>query len=53
MLGVGLLLGACRAQELPQSAVRAKGVTVHELRSAPGELVLPKKVASVKFAVIG
>lgn len=53
LLGVGLLLGGCRAQELPQSAVRAKGVTVQELRSAPGELVLPKKVASVKFAVIG
>lgn len=52
-LGVLLLVGACRSQELPQSAVRPKGVTVEELRPAPGALALPKKLASVKFAVIG
>jgi hypothetical protein len=47
-----LLVAACRS-ELPESAVRSRGVTVQELRAAPGELVLPKKTASVKFAVIG
>ena len=51
---LSLLLGAaCSPAELPASTTRAKGVTVEERRAAPGELVLPKKLASVKFAVIG
>ena len=52
-MGVSLLVGACRSQEMPQSTVRPKGVTVEELRPPPGALALPKKLASVKFAVIG
>ena len=57
-LGVaaGLLtavLGGCRGQELPATAVRKTAITVEELRPRSGEPALPKKLGSVKFAVIG
>ncbi len=47
------VLGGCRGQELPASAVRKTAITVEELRPKPGELALPKKLGSVRFAVIG
>ena len=53
VLLLALLAGGCRAQELPTSAVRKTAITVEELRPRPGEPALPKKLGSVKFAVIG
>ena len=47
------VLGACRSQELPSTVVRKTTVSVEELRPKPGELALPKKLGSVRFAVIG
>ena len=43
---------ACR-RELPAEVVRASGITVEQLRPASGELALPRRAGSVKFAVIG
>ena len=48
-----LALAACRSQDLPSSAVRSSSITVEELRARPGELVLPGKTGSLRFAVIG
>lgn len=42
----------CRGQ-LPPEIVRPAGVTVSELNPAPGQLALPNRQGSVKFAVIG
>ena len=47
------VLAACRAQELPPTTVRKTTLAVEELRPAPGELALPKKPGSLRFAVIG
>jgi hypothetical protein len=45
-------VSACQ-RELPPDVARANGVSVTELRPAPGALALPNKRGSVKFAVIG
>ena len=47
-----VLTGACNS-ELPPSVVRKTALTVEELSPKPGELALPKKLGSVRFAVIG
>ena len=52
-LVAALLLGACSPQQLPPTAVRKTALTVEELRPKPGELALPKKLGSVRLAVIG
>jgi len=46
------VLAACR-RELPAEVVRASGISVEQLRPAAGELALPRKAGSVRFAVIG
>ena len=51
LLAVGL--AACNPQQLPPTTVRKTTLTVEELRPKPGELVLPKKPGSLRFAVIG
>ena len=48
-----LLAAACSPQQLPPSAVRQTPLTVEELRPRPGELALPKKLGSLRLAVIG
>jgi predicted phosphodiesterase len=48
-----LLVGGCSPQQLPPTAVRKTALTVEELRPKPGELALPKKLGSVRLAVIG
>jgi hypothetical protein len=40
-------------RELPRDVVRASAITVEQLRPAAGELALPRRAGSVKFAVIG
>ncbi|CAN5770194.1 hypothetical protein BH18ACI5_BH18ACI5_24820 [soil metagenome] len=52
ILGLALSAPGCR-RELPPDVVRASSVSVEQLHPAPGELALPKKAASVRFAVIG
>jgi predicted phosphodiesterase len=51
-LFAGLLAG-CRSQELPPTTVRKTTISVEALRPKPGDLALPKKLGSVRFAVIG
>jgi hypothetical protein len=43
---------AC-TRELPPDVVRRSTTTITELRPPPGELALPKRSGSVRFAVIG
>jgi hypothetical protein len=52
---VVLLLGAaaCRESSVARDARRATLTEVHELSPSPGELALPLKDGSVRFAVIG
>jgi hypothetical protein len=45
--------GACRQSAVPANAQRATRTDVHELSPPPGELALPRKDGSVRFAVIG
>ena len=52
VLLLALAATACRSQ-LPPSAVRASKISIEELHPRPGELVLPGKLGSVRFAVIG
>ncbi|OFW10811.1 MAG: hypothetical protein A3H96_04175 [Acidobacteria bacterium RIFCSPLOWO2_02_FULL_67_36] len=44
---------ACGGSDVPPSAARATGTQVRELHPAPGELALPLKAGSIRFAVIG
>ena len=53
VLLAALVAGACSPQQLPPTAVRKTTLTVSELRPRPGELALPRKLGSVRFAVIG
>jgi predicted phosphodiesterase len=53
LLAVALLAGACQPKQLPADAVRRETVAVQELRPRRGELGLPNRTGSVKFAVIG
>jgi hypothetical protein len=48
-----LLLAAACHRQLPADVVRTSSLTVEQLQPAPGELALPKRTGSVKFAVIG
>jgi hypothetical protein len=50
---VTLLIAAACARDLPADVTREAGVTVTELHPPTGELALPNKRGSVKFAVIG
>jgi hypothetical protein len=54
-LSVALLLiaAACRDSSVAPGARRATRTEVHELTPPPGELALPLKEGSVRFAVIG
>jgi hypothetical protein len=47
-----LLVPACQ-RDLPADVVRSSTVSVEQLRPGLGELALPKKAGSVRFAVIG
>jgi predicted phosphodiesterase len=51
-LCLGLLASGCHRQ-LPPDVVRASTVSIVPLHPATGELALPRKTGSVKFAVIG
>ena len=51
LLAAGLA-GGCNSQ-LPPTVVRKTTLTVEELRPKPGELALPRKPGSLRFAVIG
>jgi hypothetical protein len=52
--GLTLLLAAgCHREELPKETVRKSAVAVEELHPGDGELALPKRTGSLKFAVIG
>src|SRR5436190_2853009 len=48
-----LFVAAACQRELPRDVVRASATTVEQLRPAAGELALPRRAGSVKFAVIG
>jgi hypothetical protein len=52
LVGLGLPAG-CRWTELDPAISRATATTVRELMLAPGELALPQRDGSVRFAVIG
>jgi calcineurin-like phosphoesterase family protein len=45
--------GACRRDTVAKDARRATATTVRELAPKPGELALPLKQGSIRFAVIG
>jgi hypothetical protein len=55
IVAAALLLagGACRQSSVEAGARRATRTEVHELTPKPGELALPLKDGSVRFAVIG
>ena len=53
VLLAALLAAGCSQQQLPPTAARRSTLEVEELRPRPGELVLPKKLGSVRLAVIG
>ena len=53
LVALAVLAGACQPAPLPPDAVRSGRTAVEELRPRPGELALPNKAGSVKFAVIG
>jgi hypothetical protein len=48
-----LLASACRQSSVDADARRATVTEVHELSPRPGELALPLKEGSIRFAVIG
>ena len=52
---IALLLGggACRRDTVARDAARSTVTTVRELSPKPGELALPVKQGSIRFAVIG
>jgi predicted phosphodiesterase len=52
-LSLVVAAGACRQSAVPSDAQRATRTEVHELSPSPGELALPRKDGSVRFAVIG
>src|SRR6476620_3727426 len=52
-LSLVIAAGACRQSAVPPDAQRATRTEVHELSPPPGDLALPRKDGSVRFAVIG
>jgi predicted phosphodiesterase len=48
-----VLSWACRGRSGSDNAQRSRRITVQELSPAPGQLALPLKTGSVRFAVIG
>ncbi len=52
-LSLVVAAGACRQSAVSSDAQRATRTDVHELSPSPGELALPRKDGSVRFAVIG
>src|SRR5689334_6472900 len=48
-----VLSGGCRQSSVPTDAARVTRTEVHEASPATGELALPLKSGSVRFAVIG
>ncbi len=52
-LSLVVAAGACRQSAVPSEAQRATRTEVHELSPSPGDLALPRKDGSVRFAVIG
>ena len=53
LLACALLAGACQPKPLPADTVRVGTVATEELRPRAGDLALPNKAGSVKFAIIG
>ena len=52
-LSLVFVAGACRQSSVVPDAQRATRTDVHELSPPPGQLALPRKDGSVRFAVIG
>ena len=52
-LALALAAAACQPKQLPAEVARKGTVVVEELRPRPGDLALPNKTSSVRFAVIG
>ena len=50
---LSLIAGGCRRSELDPGVSRATTTTTRDLAPAPGELALPLRDGSVRFAVIG
>lgn len=48
-----LVVGGCRGSSVPAEAQRPTRIEIRELSPARGELALPLKAGSVRFAVIG
>ena len=53
LAGSALLLAAACHRQLPSDVVRASSLSVEQLQPPAGELALPKRAGSVRFAVIG